>query len=154
MKTFVTRFVTLLSLAVFVDSNYAFAHGDDNHIDDRNPPKLAPSVPTRFAAKKIGAMDRASVATLEDGKKLPSDVAIVRCLLDSYPCRGISISLLDMDDHSKATSHTGFDGVAGFEGLVPNTRYRVRVVSEKYIGESELEAGRVMQLGIERKSLQ
>jgi len=133
---------------VLLFSNIAHGHGD-SHGGDEKKAHTATNVSIRSKPSSVRILSNAGISALGNLEKVPEDVAVVRCALDAYPCRGISIELLDAAKTVVAVGHSGTEGVIGFEGLSLEREYFVRIKAQKYSGEAALRAGSAIQLQAE-----
>lgn len=128
----------------------SFAHGE-SHSEGTSKPKPVEQV--RLKAQKPMAMSPAEIQKLLDGSKVPTDVILLRCsITESAPCRGISVSVSNLDGSRIVASHSGSDGWLGFEGLAPVTEFRVKIEHSKYSGEYSARSGEIQRISAVRRT--
>jgi hypothetical protein len=134
----------LVSMFFMVAPLTGFAHGDSH---DERPAKAQKVEQVRSTAAKPAAIASLMVQTILDGASVPADVLLLRCSInESAPCRGMSISLSNVDGTRIVTGHSGLDGWVGFEGLSAGTEYNVKIENAKYAGQYSARTGEVQRI--------
>lgn len=126
-----------------------FAHGGGSH---SNAPKWKQREIERHAPHRPEPLDHDRLEKFVAAKEIPPDVVTIHCKLNNFTnCRGVEISLYDLNGKPVARAHTGTTGFVGFEGLQPRTEYIAKIESDKYVGEANVRSGGSYALSGERK---
>lgn len=110
------------------------------------------SDPTKFSRKDTSntpaVLVQADLKAFGGGlAKIPEDVVIISCKLNKMArCRGITVLLQNTSGKDIVRTNSGLDGVLGFQGLKPNYKYQVKIVSERYEGKVSVATGKLWVL--------
>jgi len=136
--------VLMISTLLTCFSNVALGHGDSH---GEQPKKAQKVEQVRATAARPAAIASLMIQTILDGASVPPDVLLLRCSInESAQCRGMSITLSNLDGSLVVKGHSGLDGWAGFEGLTAGTEYRVKIENAKYTGQYSARAGEVQRI--------
>jgi len=129
-------------------SKNSFAHGAGG-----GTPKTEVKKPeARHAAHHPAVLDEDELSKFMAEKKMAEDVVAIHCKLSEFTnCRGMEVSLYDLNGKLIGMAHTGMSGIVGFEGLRSKTNYVAKIENEKYRGETQVQTGTVFGLMGEKK---
>lgn len=141
---------TLILSFALLHPALSVAHGE-SHSEAK--PKAIQVEQVRMKAAKPTAMAPAEIQRLLDGSKVPSDVILLRCsITESAPCRGISVSVSDLDGSKIVAGHSGTDGWLGFEGLPSAREFKIKIEHAKYAGQYSARAGEIHRISAVRNN--
>ncbi len=141
--------VSVLLLALFCPPGRAHGGGG---AEPQEKPKKSEVAQVRHTPHHPEALEHNELEKLMSEKQMAGDVTAIRCSLNEFTsCRGVEIALHDLAGKQIVKAHTGTMGIVGFEGLKPNSNYIARIESERYKGETQIQAGGIYTINGERK---
>ena len=138
----------IICAMVIMASAKIYAHGGDS----LPPAKAEKKTEVRPAASKPETLLGSELSNILRQNVIPDDVLLVRCSLNEFAvCRGVDVTLFDLSGKRLLTGNSGTDGLLGFEGLMPKTKYIAKIESAKYSGDAEVVDGRVSPINADKK---
>ena len=135
------NFIFAFSGTIAILSLSAFAHGGGS-APEKKTVRSKEVQRSRLTPSHPEALQDEQLEVFASQKEIARDVVVIRCRLNEFSlCRGLEIVLLNLEGRELARAHTKTSGFVGFEGLQANANYIVRIASEKYYGETQIQSG-------------
>lgn len=126
--------------------NTLLAHGGGGP-DMPKTKQKAPSAESRLAPINPSVLNDSALKKIMIEDKNPNDVAVIKCTLSAYSnCRGLQVSLYDLNGKKLIAGNSGSEGYVGFEGLDRSQNYEVRIESKRYRGATTIAPGSMWNL--------